>query len=198
MAVLHVFAQLLSTSGLKTSTLFCKDVSIKGICAPGTVCYSSVARLVRGPCRQLIIDKGNCSEACSKALNSYFKDNSELKTYLDTCDCGDDFSCITHRRRFSRCLHNNFTIPKKSSCTHQKARCLKQKNEDCKKLWIASFNKCQDLAYGYSCKDECRDARNELHKNRIGKKLSTCICDGTYRKEKYCLEIKHNVKKFNC
>lgn len=179
--------------------LSCKsleDASKKGICARGTDCYKSVSQLVSGPCMTLIND-GECSKKCSTSLIRYFKDKSELRTYLDNCDCGNDFNCITHRLRFSRCF-NSTTIEKRKSCSHQKARCLKPNNKSCYDLWVASFNACQGLFYGYKCTEECKASRNKLYSHKIGRKLKTCTCDGSFEKEKFCLEVRQNEKKLKC
>ena len=167
-----------------------EDPVNNGVCSPGTDCYKDLSALVLKDCRSLLAFEAECPKKCTKSLKLFFDKHPQLKKSFEKCSCGDDFDCITHRRRFSRCLNDEFIVKNRSSCQHQKYRCLKHKKSECFNLWMDSFSKCESFQTGGKCTEECKQSRIKLYKNKIGKRMRNCICDGEYYKEKYCLKVR--------
>lgn len=191
-----VFVTILFANGLMLPV--CNSIlQPNGHCARYSDCFFQTKALLETSCTSLFSRENRCSNVCRQSLKRLLKKTPGLKKALRTCDCDNDFDCLTARARLFRCLQR-VKIPSKESCTRQVERCENGKDENCGRLYERYFNDCTSLYYEDTCTNDCKKSYESLIQNQAGMRLKNCTCDGSFDQEKFCLhkrQLRNNLCK---
>ena len=177
-------------------------IGSEGICPYGSFCFKVLENVI-AQCQSYLRDDIECNKGCHRALNNTINKFPRIEGALKSCKCEKkgigkpDYDCITARERFLRCKSGK-KLSTVNSCYKMEVECRKGvKDKDCEKRYLNYFDSCTGLYQEGKCTTKCKLNYQKLLNNKFGKHFHKCTCDGTYDKERFCLE-KTQLRKTLC
>ena len=160
-------------------------------CGFGTPCSQKTVKILR-KCKKLLAIghvAHECKPECQKEIAEFLHSSNVDVSVISNCKCGRDTKCTIFKRRLEYCYRNKTKLDG-IGCEEVHAKC--KNSTHCHKNYQKWFKQCDRMINGYECSQKCFIREKKLYRNKIGKHLERCECNGFYEEEKFCHEVRQH------
>ena len=162
-------------------------------CGFATACSQKTVKILR-KCKKLLAVghvAHECKPECQKEIAEFLHSSNVDVSVISNCNCGRDTKCTIFKRRLEYCYRNKTKLDR-IGCEEVHAKC--KNSTHCHKNYQKWFKQCDRMINGYECSQKCLIREKKLYRNKIGKHLQKCECNGFYEEEKFCHEVRQHRK----
>ena len=162
-------------------------------CGFATPCSQKTVKILR-KCKKLLAVGHvayECKPECQKEIAEFLHSSNVDVSVISNCNCGRDTKCTIFKRRLEYCYRNKTKLDG-IGCEEVHAKC--RNSTHCHRNYQKWFKQCDRMINGYECSQKCLIREKKLYRNKIGKHLERCVCNGFYEEEKFCHEVRQHRK----